>query len=90
VEPAVSHLSRFIKLLLCRTLTSHQRSKYKEITAGPQDYTPVALHEQWGIEVARHHFSTCALGEWLADPIINMYMALLQVSSFFTRFFLNF
>jgi hypothetical protein len=31
------------------------------------------------VEVARHHLSTCAPGEWLADPIINMYMALLQV-----------
>lgn len=51
---------------------------YDEVTAGEHDRTLVATHPLWQVEVARHHLSTCEPGGWLADPIVNMYMALLQ------------
>ena len=41
--------------------------------------TTAITHEDQKIEIAWAHLATCRDGEWLADPIMNAYVALLQV-----------
>jgi hypothetical protein len=62
----------------CRQLSAEQREKYKELVAQPHDETTCITHDDQKVEVAFAHLATCAKNQWLADPIMNCYMALLQ------------
>jgi Ulp1 family protease len=60
-------------------LSREQRATYKAITSSPHIEANAVVHEQWKVEVTHAHLAACAPGQWLSDPVINLYMALLQV-----------
>jgi Ulp1 family protease len=64
--------------IVCRELTAEHQAKYAEVTADKYNETTAVTHEDQKVEVAFAHLATCARNKWLADPIINVYMALLQ------------
>lgn len=64
-------------MLCCRALSPEQRSRYRELT-GSQSEETVVVHLSQKVEVAHAHLATCARNCWLADPIMNVYVALLQ------------
>ena len=65
-------------VLLCSTLTQPQRQMYHYITRWARNEDTAVTHEDQKVDVAWAHLATCAEDEWLADPIMNCYIALLQ------------